>query len=258
MGLTSDQVALFNSSTIGETQDITAKGDEVELNYNPDRFWSIKLNVTRTESIDANVAPHIPAWIAQRMPLWTSIIDPRTGTPWFTTGYSGDSPSSTGGTPQAFLNSVVVAPIQLAQATQGKSRPQIREWHYNLTSRLALAKYTEQRYLKNVSVGGSLRWESKGAIGYYGIPVNGDITLATQFDPNRPIYAKANTYVDAFATYTTHLFRDKVRARFQLNARNLQEWKTRLEPVGAYPDGTPHTFRIIEPLSFIFTSSFDL
>jgi len=56
----------------------------------------------------------------------------------------------------------------------------------------------------------------------------------------------------------TALFRDKVRTRFQLNPRNLQEWKTRLDPVGAYPDGSAHTFRIVEPGTFIFTTTFDL
>ena len=82
--------------------------------------------------------------------------------------------------------------------------------------------------------------------------------VATNFDGNRPIWSKANIYADAFATYSTRLFRDKVRTRFQLNVRNLQEWKAHLLAVGAYPDGTPHTFRIIEPISVIFTTTFDL
>ncbi|HVS51086.1 MAG TPA: TonB-dependent receptor plug domain-containing protein [Opitutaceae bacterium] len=259
MGLSAAQVTAFNTNTISETQDQTAKGDEIELNYNPDRFWTVKLNVTRQESIDANVAPHIPAWVAQRMAIWTSVIDPRTNTPWFTQLYSSTGPVATGGNAaNTFLQGNVVSPIALAQATQGKSRPEIREWRYNLLTSLRLAKYSEQRFLKNVTVGGGLRWESKGAIGYYGIPINGDITVATAYDPNRPVYDKAHTYVDAFVTYNMRLFNDKVRARFQLNGRNLQESKAHLEPVGAYPDGSAHTFRIIDPRNFVFTASFDL
>ncbi|MGH7943468.1 MAG: hypothetical protein ACREH8_08435, partial [Opitutaceae bacterium] len=73
----------------------------------------------------------------------------------------------------------------------------------------------------------------------------------------RPIWSPANTYVDAFITYNMRLFSDKVRARFQLNGRNLQE-SGRLQAVGAYPDGRPHTFRIINPRTFIFTTTFDL
>ncbi len=258
MGLTAAQASIFNNNNIGETQDITAKGDEIELNFNPDRFWTFKANLTRTQSLDANVAPHITTWIGQRLPVWESIIDPRTGTKWLDTGYTGDAPAAGAGTPRAFLNGNIVAPIQLAQATQGKSRPEIREWRFNTSASLRLAKYTENQYLKNVTVGGSLRYESKGAIGYYGIPINGDYSIATNFDGNRPIYSKANIYADAFATYSTRLFRDKVRTRFQLNVRNLHEWKPHLLAVGAYPDGSPHTFRIVEPLSVIFTTTFDL
>ena len=262
MGLTAEQVLSLNSTSIAETQDVTAKGDELELSFNPDRFWTLKFNATRTQSIDANMAPHIPAWIAQRMPIWLAAIDTRVNAPWFTTGYNGDTPTAiptaSALSPQSYLSGTVQAPLNLGIATQGKSRPQIREWHFNSSASVRLAKYTEQRILKNISVGGSLRWESQGAIGYYGIPINGDITIATAFDPNRPIYVKANTYVDAFVTYNTRLFHDKVRARFQLNARNLQEWKTHLTPVAAYPDGSPNTYRIIEPVSFIFTTTFDL
>ena len=32
----------------------------------------------------------------------------------------------------------------------------------------------------------------------------------------------------------------------------------RLQKVGAYPDGRGHTFRIINPRTFIFTTTFDL
>lgn len=259
MGLTAEQVATYNTSTIGETQDVTAKGDELEINFNPDPYITLRANITKTQSIDANVAPHIPAWVALRTPKWTSIIDPRNGASWFDQAYDAAGlPLATGGTAHTFLTGNVVSPINLAQATQGKARPQIREWHYNASASLRLAKYTEHKILKNVNVGGSLRWESKGAIGYYGIPIAGDYSVATAFDPDRPIYSKANTYIDAFVTYNTRLFHDKVRARFQFNARNIQEWKAHLETVGAYPDGSGHTFRVIEPVSFIFSSTFDL
>ena len=98
-----------------------------------------------------------------------------------------------------------------------------------------------------MTVGGAVRWESKGAIGYYGIPINGDVHAARQLDPNRPIYDKAHSYFDAFATYTTRLSGLNVRARFQLNVRNIQESRAHLQAVGAYPNGVGHTFRIINP-----------
>jgi hypothetical protein len=259
MGVTPEQAFALNNSTIGETQDQTGKGDELEINFNPDNFWTFKMNVSKTESIDANVAPHIPGWIVQRQPVWNSIIDPRSGTPWFTTLYNATGPVTTGGSNAAnFLQGNVVSGVQLGQATQGKSRPEIRKWHINLASSVRLGKYFENRYLKNVTVGGGIRYESKIGIGYYGIPVGGDIAAATAFDANRPVYDKANTYVDAFVSYNMRMFHDKVRARFQLNGRNLQDSNTRLAPVSAYADGSPNTFRIVDPRTFVLTASFDL
>jgi hypothetical protein len=259
MKITSAQNAAYVGNTISETQDQTAKGDEIELHVNPDSYWTLKANLTRQASIDSNVAPHIPAWIAIRLPVWNSIIDPRTGGSWFTQQYNATGPVTTGGNAaNTFLQGNVTSGLALAQATEGKNRPEIREWRFNLNTSLRLAKYSQQAILKNMTVGAGYRWESKGSIGYYGVPINGDITIATQYDANRPVYDKANMYVDAFASYNTKLFNDKVRARFQLNVRNVQESKARLQAVGAYPDGSPHTFRIIDPRTFVFTATFDL
>lgn len=258
MELTPDQLNRFNTNPISETSDVIAKGEEIELHYNPTNFWTLRANVARQESIDANLSPNIPAWILQRLPVWERIIDPRVGTPWIDTGYQGDTPNPTSGTPRTFLINNVINPLSVVQATEGKSRPQIREWRFNLNTSYRLAGLTEQKHLKRMTIGGAMRWESRGAIGYYGIPVNGDVAAATRLDVNRPVYDRARSYFDAFASYSTRLFGDKVRARFQLNVRNLHESHARLQPVGAYPDGRPHTFRIVDPRVFIFTTSFDL
>jgi hypothetical protein len=42
-----------------------------------------------------------------------------------------------------------------------------------------------------------------------------------------------------------------------LNVRNLGE-NGRLQPIGAYPDGTPLAFRIIDPALYILSVKFDL
>ena len=50
---------------------------------------------------------------------------------------------------------------------------------------------------------------------------------------------------------------DRVGATLQLNVRNIQEGG-RLQAIGVYPDGTPHTYRIVDPRQFILTATFDL
>jgi outer membrane receptor protein involved in Fe transport len=228
---------------------VVAKGAEFELNFSPTNFWTMKLNATQTESIDSRLSPGMTKYLAERLPVWQSIIDPELGRPWFTERYAGSNSAS------QFLAASVVAPLRVAIATEGKSRPQIRRYRSNLSTSYRLAGLTEQKHLKRLTVGGALRWEDKGAIGYYGVEQLP--AVITTLDTNRPIYAKANLYADAFVAYRARLFSNKIGATFQLNVRNLQE-NGRLQPISAFPDGTPNGYRIIDPRIFILTATFDL
>lgn len=260
MGITAEQEAGYRANTRAETNDIIAQGEEYELTYNRTNYWTLKVNVARAEAIDANLSKNLSLWLAEREPIWESIIDPRTGTKWLDTHYAGELPSTNTSllTPRTYLQNMVYSPLAVAQAMEGKARSTMREWRFNLSTSYRLAGITDRRILKDLTVGGGVRWEDKAAIGYYGIPINGSYEEAIYLDPERPIYDDANAYFDAFVGYTTRLFGDKVRARFQVNVKNIQESGVSLRAVGAYPNGVPHTFRIIDPRTFVFTASFDL
>lgn len=243
-----EESATAQNTLIFETEDRKSKGVEFELNYNPNRFWTTKLNVTKTEAIDLNLSPALNQWIEERLPVWQSIVDPETGRSWFTDRY-GTAQSA-----QEFLAASVMAPLNVANATEGKSRPQVRKYRANLSTSYRLAGLTDHNLLKRFTVGGALRWEDKGAIGYYGVETPPDIVTA--LDPSRPIYEKARLYGDLFFAYRTRLFSDRVGATFQLNVRNVQE-SGRLQAISAYPDGTPNGYRIIDPRQFILSATFD-
>jgi hypothetical protein len=250
MQLTPEQHVAYENTTIAETSDIAGEGEEYELHFNPTSAWTLRLNATRQATSEVNIAQSVGRWLEQRMPVWLSIIDPRTNTPWYTTAYGANST-------ETVVRTDITGPLEIARALEGKRRSQNREWRVNLTTSYALRELTSNRHLSRMKVGGGLRWQSAGAIGYYGIPVNGDINLATSYDPNRPILDEAQLSVDLFAGYNVRLFKDRVRTRFQLNVRNVQE-SGGLRAVGAYPDGRPHTFRIVDPRQFILTTTFEL
>jgi hypothetical protein len=182
------------------------------------------------------------------MPVWTSIIDPELNRPFFTERY-GAAQSA-----KEFLD-IQLANIAIAQATEGKSRPQIRKYRANLLSSYQLGGITEHKWLKQTSVGGALRWEDKGAIGYYGIKDASGVY--TRLDPTRPVYDSAHLYVDLFAAYRTRFFRDKVSTTVQLNIRNVQE-NGRLQAIGAFPDGSANSYRIVDPRQFVLSVNFEL
>lgn len=235
---------------IAEPSGLTAKGKEIEINYNPSDFWTLKLNLTQQQTIDGRLAANIENYIAERLPVWQSIIDEDTGRPWFTSVYG-----TGGASPSVYLTGTVLPRIPVAKATENKSRPQVRKYRANLSQSFRLAGITDQRILKRFSVGGAARWEDRGAIGYYG--VERLPAIVTALDPSRPVWDRAHLYVDVFTSYRTKIWADKIGLTLQLNVRNVQE-NGRLQPVSAYPDGTPNALRIVDPRQFVLTATFDL
>ena len=81
--------------------------------------------------------------------------------------------------------------------------------------------------------------------------------MVRELDANKPVYDQARLAVDLSASYRMRLFGDRVRAKFQLNVRNVQESGS-LQAVGVNPDGRPFAYRINDPRQFIFSTTFDL
>jgi hypothetical protein len=79
-----------------------------------------------------------------------------------------------------------------------------------------------------------------------------------KLDTNRPIYSSAETYVDLFVSYKTRIYRDKIRATYQFNVKNVGENGGRLQATQAFMDGSRATYRIVDPRQFVLTVSFDL
>ena len=268
-----EMLANVVAGRIAATNDVVAKGTEVELNFNPSRVWTIAASGTETKSTSVNISSAVQRWIDRRWPVWTSLVDPNnnpdlgTGAAqgwvagpdnpqhlWWLHSYAGSQ------TPAQNFASFVDAPYRVIKQQEGKSKPSVRRYNFRLSTNYQLAGLTDIAFLKSMKIGGAIRWEDKGAIGYYGknyaalLATNQPIT---ELDPRRPIYDQAHTYLDAFVGYRTHLFRDKIGATFQLNVRNIQE-RGRLQPIGAFPDGTPNAYRIVDPRQFILQAIFDL
>jgi hypothetical protein len=268
---------LFSAGLIAATNDITAKGTEIEINYNPNSYWTISANGEKKESINTNLSTSIDDYIAYRRPIWESIVDqnydpnlfkdddvnnsrgwtaasqtvpvPNPNHLWWIHRYGTASQSAS----ENFAVNVQ-SPWGVFKAQEGKSRPSVRQYAFRLSTNYRLAGITDNSFLKNFSVGGALRWEDKGAIGYYGVEEYP--AVITALDGDRPIYDEAHTYIDVNLAYKTKLFDDKCSATFRLNIRNLQE-SGRLQGTGAFPNGEIHSWRIIDPRQFVMSATFD-
>ena len=242
-------IASHYNKTHGDHSQAASRGKEIEITFNPTRYWTLRSTLTQTRAFNGQLSAEVQEYIDARLPIWTSIKGPSTGSTWWTTPISGT-------TPQTFYTNNVLAPIKLLIATQGKQKTQTREFRVNMLSNYRLAGISDNRYLKNLDVGGAIRWESKASVGYYGAAPDSD-GIVRNYDPTRPIWDKARYYVDLSAGYNLKFFRDRVRTRLQLNVKNVFE-DGRLQAVGFNPDGQPYAFRIIDPRQFLLTATFSL
>ncbi|HLP25608.1 MAG TPA: TonB-dependent receptor, partial [Acidobacteriota bacterium] len=191
--------AIGANGTYAAVNDMQSKGHEVEINYNPTRYWTVSASLTQTEAINTSAGAAVDDYIAARMPIWTTLEDPRytqttatingvtttinaTNIPTGATGHllwwnilgstfsSGNTNGGYNATNSAATNFAgnVNAPMSVFRALIGRPRPQLREYQAKFNTKYNLAGMTGHNVLKNVSVGGSVRYASKGSIGFYG------------------------------------------------------------------------------------------
>jgi len=263
--------------SVAGTQSDKANGMEASLVYNPVPNWTMKLDVGKQQSTYSDVAKQITDWLAVRMPIWTSAqaldmpasFNLSSGTPvsmqhfWTGYGFNADALQNNpnGWTSvQGFYNAAVLPTIFTAIAGQNTKVPNEREWQSNFITNYAFT----HGWLRGVSVGGAFRWADKAIAGYYGStdpstyahPAPGQTVMVLP-DLNRPIYTPAEHHLDLWLAYTTELpavFGQHVRAKFQLNVRDVTE-NGGLLPILFNMDGSPASYRIKDPRTYYFTTT---
>lgn len=245
MGVSTYWLDHYNSWPTGTTADVDSHGYEIELTYNPTSHWRMKFNAAQEVAINNNVGGTLAAYIAARLPIWKTVknVD---GVLWWTYSLNGAATAE-----QTYVANIA-APYELDSANNGKDVSQLREWHLNYITHYDFTR----GWLKGFSVGGALRWESKGAIGYYGAAPDAD-GVVRSWDPNRPIYDGAHLDVDLSVGYRLVLWGGRVRAQIQLFVRNANE-SGGLRPVGANPNGSIYAYQIVDPRQFILSTRFAL
>ncbi len=244
--------SFFNNdnTAYNDTRTINSKGLEVSVIYNPFQNWNIKFNVAKQQTIESGTAPRIPAWIDDRMEAWTNAVGFDGTSFWdsVATVYRGAGTD----VPRDWYASVVYAPLAFLRSTEGKPRPQVREWRANLISNY---QFTTGR-LQGFGVGGAVRWEDKGAIGFLGVSTgNAGAGVLDVLDPGQPVWDPAQTSADFWVSYTRRILQDKVRMKLQLNVRDAFE-DGGLEVVAVNPNGESSVQRIVAPRQIMLTSTF--
>ncbi len=261
----------YSGLSLGATQDSKSKGTEVQITFNPTREWTMKFTGSKDEASYKNVAPQYDDWLAVRMPVWTALgvtdipdfIDPNNNRRWslrnFWTGYGFTNvalaENTDGNTsPQGYYNNVVVSQVATAKALEGAVSPDQRIYHWAFLTNYSFSHGP----FRGVSMGGSERWESKTAIGYYGM-VGAPLTAPNSIsvaDVTKPVWGdNGNYYTDLWIGYTFKIYSGKVITSIRLNCNNAME-SGHLVATQANLDGTPWAYRIIDPRQWILSAKF--
>lgn len=217
-----------------------SKGMEVELNYNPSRNFRLRFTAAQTKAIDLSLIDATQAFIEERLPIWTTITND-SGQRWWDQATQNINQ----------YNNQIVTNLARMRANLGKPRTQNKEWTW---SSIATYEFTSGR-LKGLTVGSTIRWADKSAIGFQGI--TGSDGVVRELDYDKPVYDPSRFSFDFMAAYNLRLFKDKVRTRIQLNCRDAF-LNRGLRATSWQPEGYPATFRIIDGRQWVLSTTFDL
>jgi len=196
-GVQKRQVRL-SSLGLQDTEDRVAKGFELNLTYNPSRNWRIALNATQVESVSSNVGPATTQLMNRFFENYNEIKD-------FVLWDAADT-RPTKAPFSRWMQSHVSNYFQ-QKLQEGSSTNEVREWSANLITNY---RFLEGRF-KGFSVGGAVRWQSAGAIGY---PLmNFEVSDGVFLDvPNvdKPWKGDDIWYADVNAGYKKRIMNEKI------------------------------------------------
>ncbi len=239
------------------TNDLVSKGLEIELTANPTPNWRLTLNASKVEAARSNILSDWIEFIDKNRDLW---FDGYNDTPvselnyWTINGFAdirhwtGDiGYSSEQDTFGGRMMQNVYGPYQNATAANGQAINELRKWRWNVVTNYTFT----QGFLRNVNIGGSVRWQDKAAIGYY--PKYNEDAGIWVTDVTKPIWAPSETNYDLWIGYERKLKRDLVW-QIQLNVYDLFSDED-LIPIAANPDGTVAQVRIPARTTWAVTNS---
>jgi outer membrane receptor protein involved in Fe transport len=236
------------------TNDLVSKGVEYELTANPTPNWRLTLNASRNEAVRSNILADWADFTEKNKAIW---FDGYNNTPeselnyWTVDGYA-DIRHWTGDVYGSDLAgnrmmNAVYGPYQNLVAATGQAVNELRKWRFNFVTNYTFSK----GFLKNVNMGGAVRWQDKAAIGYY--PKYNSEAGIWVTDVTKPIYAPSETNYDAWIGYERKLSKGLTWV-VQLNVYDAFA-KNDLIPIAANPDGTTAQVRIPSETTWALTNT---
>lgn len=227
------------------TEDLVAKGYELELHAQLTDSWRVTLNASRIKSYRDNIGQTLAPGGQMTMIDYLLDFDRR-----LNTTVMGDlriwGPGGAANARENW-NGYADGDLKARLAEQGTVVPENRLWHINVVTNY---DFKEGR-LKGWTVGGAARYQSAATLAY--TPIQHPDYI--EYDLSKPYKDDAQLDFDVWVGYQRRILRDKVTWRAQLNVANVGVGNE-LIPVTVQPDGTPAAWRIRPSQQIFLTNSF--
>ncbi|MBD5778072.1 TonB-dependent receptor [Pelagicoccus sp. NFK12] len=214
------------------TSEMTSKGMEIEMIYNPTENWRFMANVSQQDAVSSAIAPAVTRFLEEALPYWQNVGG---GSVW-----NSDFTYSTWGfegNPSEFYDAFPAFSAATYNAAEGTTNPQLREWRAN-----AITNYTfTDGGMKGWNIGGALRWQDDAAIGFP--TINNEAGDVIGLELNSPYMDEATLDVDFWIGFDKKIMNDRVDLNVQLNVRNLTR-NEGFQAINANSDGQESGFRI--------------
>lgn len=259
---------LLSNSLAGltDTSDLDARGLEAELAGNVTRHWRVSANVAKQETVVSGSA-RLTKQVADA--VYANLVK------FNLLGVDQGPALPERQTAAARFSTNVGNPLAATLARDGAVSPEQRKWRANFTSTYDFKAF-DHPLLKALSVGASVRWQGRVAIGApfltgaalkqriaatdprYPDPAriaDNDPVMQTQIpDLARPFYGPEEFAGDVWLGYRRRVF-GRIDWRLQLNVRNA--WGNDDDiPVTANPDGRIAVIRIPNETRWILANTF--
>ena len=226
---------------LSDTANSTTSGMEVEVVVNPTPNWRFMFNVGQAKAFLKDRHPYSLEYIAERMPVWEKFFDVPTTGLYCTRGW--------GSTLGDCFRGLAGSPLAARLLFVGVPKQQLREWRWNMVTTYEF----REGFLKNLSVGGGVRWEEAPAIGN---PILRTEDGTPVPDLNNPYFGEERTSIDYWVGYQRKIWNDRMTWKIHLNVRNAFADNKDLFPTHAQPDGSIQLMAITEPTDFFISNTF--
>lgn len=232
------------TENISDTSDVAAKGFEAEIILNPTPNWRIALNLAKQEAALDRFMPFLTDF-------FENFYNPYVAK-WGQLEFNG--PAQINNPDATFSRQVDVNRFVYLTGKLQEGRPtaELRPWRFNAITNY---NFSEGR-LKGFGIGGALRWQDSGVIGFPTLP--GVIAGRDTFIPDitNGYQGSTETNIDAFLSYRRKIFDNKIDWSIRLNVKNLNADKNGVIPIRAQPDGSIARVRTSPPRVFLLSNSF--